>query len=245
MMTHDSYNGRSQTFVIGNHTTNHDVGGQIQSLVDVMEQVDRLAGTNAPLLLVAESCTARRLLASAIHHRSDRRERPFLVINCGAAPAEQIGAELTGILEEAGGGTLLLDEINDTSLSLQVKLLDVLQASDARARVIAGTKCDLGSEVAAGRFINDLYSRLKTASIVLTGSADSAQSQTALAADDEWVTLSEIEGRYVARVLDHTCGNKQAAARVLQVDRKTLDRMIKRHHIDAQQARNRRKAQTV
>ena len=51
-------------------------------------------------------------------------------------------------------------------------------------------------------------------------------------AHDDWVTLSVIEGRYVARVLEHTGGNKQAAARVLAVDRKTLDRMIKRHHID-------------
>src|SRR5215203_2991327 len=54
---------------------------------------------------------------------------------------------------------------------------------------------------------------------------------------EEWVTLSVIEGRYVARVLEHTCGNKQAAARLLAIDRKTLDRMIKRHHIDAQHAR--------
>jgi len=56
-------------------------------------------------------------------------------------------------------------------------------------------------------------------------------------ANGDWVTLSEIEGRYVARVLEHTRGNKQAAARVLAVDRKTLDRMIKRHNIDCQHAR--------
>ena len=57
--------------------------------------------------------------------------------------------------------------------------------------------------------------------------------------DDEWVSLSEIEGRYVARVLEHTGGNKQAAARILAVDRKTLDRMIKRHHIDCPSHRRR------
>ena len=240
MMTHDSHNGSSQTFVIGNQTTNLDLGAQTQVFVDVMQQVDRIAGTNSPVLLVAESCTVRRLLASAIHHRSDRRERRFLFLSCGAVPAEQVGAELSGILEEAAGGTLFLDDVHDTSLSLQVRFLDLLQAS---ARVIAGTKCDLGGEVAAGRFLNDLYSRLKPASIVLPSSGDSGQSQTAPA--DDWVTLSEIEGRYVARVLDHTCGNKQAAARVLQVDRKTLDRMIKRHHIDAQLARSRRKTLTT
>ena len=57
--------------------------------------------------------------------------------------------------------------------------------------------------------------------------------------DDEWVTLSEMEGRYVTRVLEHTGGNKQAAARILAVDRKTLDRMINRHHIDCPHGRRR------
>ena len=58
--------------------------------------------------------------------------------------------------------------------------------------------------------------------------------------NEEWVSLSEIEGRYVARVLEHTKGNKQAAARILAVDRKTLDRMIKRHHIDTPHRRRQR-----
>ena len=68
-----------------------------------------------------------------------------------------------------------------------------------------------------------------------------ADSQITLdqAAVEDWVSLSEIEGRYVARVLEHTGGNKQAAARILAVDRKTLDRMIKRHHIIPPQSRQR------
>ena len=61
-------------------------------------------------------------------------------------------------------------------------------------------------------------------------------------ANEDWVPLSEIEGRYVAKVLEHTRGNKQAAARVLGVDRKTLDRMIKRHHIETQSLRERARA---
>ncbi len=60
--------------------------------------------------------------------------------------------------------------------------------------------------------------------------------------NEEWVPLAEIEGRYVAKVLAHTRGNKQAAARVLRVDRKTLDRMIKRHHIETEALRDRAKA---
>ena len=67
-------------------------------------------------------------------------------------------------------------------------------------------------------------------------------STTTETAPEDWVPLSEIEGRYVAQVLEHTGGNKQAAARVLHVDRKTLDRMIKRHHIDYPHARHRAKA---
>lgn len=68
----------------------------------------------------------------------------------------------------------------------------------------------------------------------LQGAVDRPQTPTNWEpANEEWVTLSVIEGRYVARVLEHTGGNKQAAARVLAVDRKTLDRMIKRHHIDS------------
>jgi DNA-binding NtrC family response regulator len=62
---------------------------------------------------------------------------------------------------------------------------------------------------------------------------------------DDWVPLSEIEGRYVARVLEHTGGNKQAAARILAVDRKTLDRMIKRHHIDTHHTRGRAKGSST
>jgi len=62
---------------------------------------------------------------------------------------------------------------------------------------------------------------------------------------EDWVPLSEIEGRYVARVLEHTKGNKQAAARVLGVDRKTLDRMIKRHNIETQSLRDRAKSSTA
>jgi DNA-binding NtrC family response regulator len=58
--------------------------------------------------------------------------------------------------------------------------------------------------------------------------------------DEDWVPLSKVEGRYVARVLEHTGGNKQAAARILEVDRKTLDRMIKRHHIECHHMRGRR-----
>jgi DNA-binding NtrC family response regulator len=109
--------------------------------------------------------------------------------------------------------------------------------------VIAASSCDIEQEVATGRFYSDLFNSLNAVSIALPPLREhpedisSETSAPAEPANGDWVTLSEIEGRYVNRVLEHTRGNKQAAARVLAVDRKTLDRMIKRHNIDCQHAR--------
>jgi two-component system response regulator AtoC len=88
--------------------------------------------------------------------------------------------------------------------------------------------------------VKDLPQRVRDHSVKPVEAVQSETPAAAATADDDWVTLSEIEGRYVSRVLEHTGGNKQAAARVLAVDRKTLDRMIKRHHIDPQHARGHR-----
>ena len=111
-------------------------------------------------------------------------------------------------------------------------------------RVIAAGNRNIEQKVAAGRFHSDLFQRLSALSIMLPQCVSDYSAQqpesTNGSVDDDWVTLSVIEGRYVARVLEHTGGNKQAAARVLAVDRKTLDRMIKRHHIDCHHARRSR-----
>ena len=77
----------------------------------------------------------------------------------------------------------------------------------------------------------------RSQAFIATMKPDNPPEAASQAAGDEWVTLSEVEGRYVARVLEHTGGNKQAAARILAVDRKTLDRMIKRHNIDCPHTR--------
>jgi len=87
--------------------------------------------------------------------------------------------------------------------------------------------------------VKDLPQRVRNYSMAPGEATKSEASPAPEAAIEDWVTLSEIEGRYVARVLEHTGGNKQAAARVLAVDRKTLDRMIKRHNINSQHARQR------
>lgn len=320
-----------------------DLVGRSQAFIEVMKQVGRVANTNVPVFLTGESGTGKELVASAIHHHSGRSNHPFVVVNCGAISAGMIEVELfghvngsftgadrerRGLLEEADGSTVFLDEITATNLSFQVKLLRALQTGEIRrvgssqtekvnVRVIAASSRNVEHEVSAGRFRNDLFNRLNAVSIVLPPLRERREDIPPLAqtfadrvyslspsvkfssealelleryswpgnirelentivravamcdgtirvkdlpesvrnyslnpqpapardpANGDWVTLSEIEGRYVTRVLEHTGGNKQAAARVLDVDRKTLDRMIKRHNIFAPHRNHRVKA---
>jgi DNA-binding NtrC family response regulator len=209
-----------------------------QLFIEVMKQVDQIADMNVPVLLMGSPGAGKALIASAIHHRSSRGHQPFVAIKCGAIPAELIDTELLQLLTSAEGGTLFLDEITDTPPSFQETLLQALrtreitqpdsdQAQQVDVRVIAASNHDVEQAVAEGRFSDDLFHYLSAVSIALPPLLRS-EPET-----DDWVTLSVIEGRYVARVLEHTGGNKQAAARLLAIDRKTLDRMIKRHHIDS------------
>jgi two-component system response regulator HupR/HoxA len=214
--------------------------------------VDLVSGTNSPVLLTGEPGAGQELVAAAIHHRSDRSDRPFVMINCADIPAELIEARLfgdvdrKGLLEEADGGTVFLEEITQTSPSLQLNLMRMVQTGELNhvasnetrkvdVRVIAASSCNLDHEVEAGRFSRDLFNELSAVAIALPSLPDHHEDispETSAQVDDDLVTLSTIEGRHVARVLEHTRGNKQAAARILSVDRKTLDRMIKRHNID-------------
>lgn len=235
--------------------------GRSQAFVEMMKQVDLASGTNSPVVLTGEPGAGKEFVAAAIHHRSGRSDRPFVVINCAAIPAELLEAKLfgrdedrRGLLEELDGGTIFLDELTQTSPIIQLKLLRMLQTGEiigagsretrqVNVRVITASSCGFEEEVAAGRFSADLFNTLNAVSIAMPALQDHHENISpesaapAESVNNDWVTLSEIEGRYVARVLEHTRGNKQAAARVLAVDRKTLDRMIKRHNIDCQQAR--------
>ena len=233
--------------------------GRSQAFEEMMKQLDLVSATNSPVLLRGEPGAGKEFVAAAIHHRSGRSDRPFVVINCATIPAELIEARLfghedqKGLLEEADGGTVFLDEVTQTNSLLQLQLMRLVQTGElnrvgssetqtVNVRVIAASSCNIEQEVAAGRFSNDLFHVLSKDSIALPPLPDhqdnSLQTPTPAGTDSgDWVTLSEIEGRYVARVLIHTRGNKQAAARVLAVDRKTLDRMIKRHNIDCHHAR--------
>ena len=327
-----------------------DLIGVSAAFVEVMKLVGRVAGTSLPVLITGESGTGKEVVARAIHRRSPRAGGAFVAVNCGAIPSELIESELfghvrgaftgaerdrRGLLQEADGGTILLDEITETTPAFQVKLLRALQEGEIRrvgsnntvsvaVRVIAATNRDVEGEVREGRFRQDLFYRLNAVTLYLpplrerrqdimplarhfaaraarpggepvsfsrdaalalvaydwpgnirelenaviravalcdravrpgdlpervrdAGAQASAHAHGAPAegapgvgpgpADERreegpLLSLSELEGRHIARVLAHTGGNKQAAARVLGIDRTTLQRMIKRHGLD-------------
>jgi len=249
--------GTSPTPRSAAYHTDIELAGRSQAFLETMKQVDIVSGTNSPVLLTGEPGAGQELVAAAIHYRSDRSGQPFVMFNCATVPAELVEATLfghdvgSGLLQEADGGTVFLDEITQTGPVFQAKLMRLLQTGEINSagtqrvnvRVIAASSCNIEQEVASGRFCSDLFNLLNAGSIALPPLPDHHvdtspdSSATNGSANGDWVTLSEIEGRYVSRVLIHTRGNKQAAARVLAVDRKTLDRMIKRHNIDCQHAR--------
>lgn len=222
-----------------------------QAFINVLKQVDCASNSILPVLVIGAPCTGKQLVACAIHQRSPRSDQPFVAVNCSALPADSIEAELFGVdpdrrglWEQAEGGTLFLDEITETDSSIQTKILRALQSGEisrsgsdetrqVNVRLIVASSRILEQEVAAGRFQNDLFLALRALTIVLPPLRKIADKQTQVSEEilNNWVTLSVVEGWYVARVLQYTGGNKQAAARLLSIDRKTLDRMIKRHQI--------------
>jgi DNA-binding NtrC family response regulator len=160
--------------------------GDSTSLRRVIEAIETVAATRATVLLTGESGTGKELLARQIHHLSDRRNGPFVAINCAALPEALVESTLfghekgaftgavkqvKGVFERGHRGTLLLDEVSEMRLDLQAKLLRVLQEQEFErvggntqlrvdTRVIATTNRDLRREVADGRFREDLYYRL-------------------------------------------------------------------------------------
>ena len=159
----------------------------------LLEQVRRVAATDAPVLVLGETGTGKELVARAVHDRSPRRGRPLVTVNCAALPASLIESELFGYekgaftgaitrtpgrFEVADGGTLLLDEIGELPLEVQAKLLRVLQSGEFErlgssktlrvdVRLVAATNRDLEREVREGRFRADLFYRLSVFPLTL------------------------------------------------------------------------------
>ncbi|MDX6710041.1 MAG: two-component system, NtrC family, response regulator [Blastocatellia bacterium] len=318
------------------YTSDIEMVGQSKAFIEIMKVVGRVAGTDLPVLVTGESGTGKELIASALHRRSLRSEGPFVAVNCGAIPADLIESELfghvkgsftgahvdrAGLWEKAHGGTILLDEITDTTANFQVKLLRALQEGEIRrvgsnetrrldVRIIAASNRNVKHEIEMDRFRPDLFYRLNAVTIHLPPLRERTEDIMTLAQNfakqprsgkpsvsfspeaqtllerypwpgnirelenavaravalcsgtvrpqdlpdqilsyqissgasepqdvnlDEpqtWLSLAEVEADHVRRVLDHTKGNKQAAIRLLKIDRKTIERMIKRHDIN-------------
>jgi two-component system, NtrC family, response regulator AtoC len=325
------------------YTSDIDLVGISAAFVEVMKLVGRIASTNLPVLITGESGTGKEIVARAIHHRSLRADQPFIAVNCGALPAELIESELfghvrgsftgatvdrRGLWEEADHGTVFLDEITETSLAFQVKLLRAVQEGEVRrvgsnqtqrldVRVIAATNRDAEEEVREGRFRQDLLYRLNAVTIHLPplrdrredirplakyfaertlgadvwpisfsrdalwflenyewpgnirelenavvravalsdtivrpedlperirrsfkvshpASATSAAPSSAAVpdGDESSLSLADVERRHILRILARTAGNKQAAARILGIDRTTLQRKLERYELE-------------
>ncbi|MBA6156359.1 sigma-54-dependent Fis family transcriptional regulator [Tenacibaculum sp. S7007] len=165
---------------------NYEMIGESDAITHIKEIIEKVAATDARVLITGPNGTGKELVAHWLHEKSDRSKGQMIEVNCAAIPAELIESELfghvkgsftgankdrAGKFEAANGGTIFLDEIGDMSLSAQAKVLRALQenriqrvGSDkdikVNVRVVAATNKDLKKEIAEGRFREDLYHRL-------------------------------------------------------------------------------------
>ncbi|MCK5521286.1 MAG: sigma-54-dependent Fis family transcriptional regulator [Candidatus Marinimicrobia bacterium] len=165
--------------------------GESEAIKEVIAMIDQVSPSDISVLITGDSGTGKELVAKAIHQNSLRKSKPYIIVNCGAIPAGTIESELfghkkgsftgaienrKGYFEAADGGSIFLDEIGETPLATQVKLLRTLEqgeivpvgenkAKNVNVRVIAATNRDLTKEVKNENFRKDLYYRLKTINI--------------------------------------------------------------------------------
>ena len=182
--------------------------GESPEIVRVREMIERVAPTDARVLITGSNGTGKELVARNLHQKSNRSSMPYIEVNCAAIPSELIESELfghekgaftsaikqhKGKFEQADGGTLFLDEIGDMSLAAQAKVLRVLQekklsrvGSDkdiqVDVRVIAATNKNLKEEIAKGNFREDLYHRLSVI-VIRVPSLDERKSDIPLLVD--------------------------------------------------------------
>jgi two-component system, NtrC family, response regulator PilR len=163
-----------------------DLLGHSEPMRKILDLITRVAESRSTVLITGESGTGKERIARAVHDLSERKDKPFLVVNCGAIPEALVESELfghekgaftgatsrkLGIFREADGGTVLLDEVGELPLGVQVKLLRVLQEKKVRGigesnesaidvRVLAATNRVVEDDIKAGKFRQDLYYRL-------------------------------------------------------------------------------------
>jgi len=165
---------------------NYEMIGQGEAILRIKEIIDKVAPTDARVLITGDNGTGKELVAHWIHQKSERSKKPMVEVNCAAIPSELIESELFGHMkgsftgaskdragkfEAANGGTIFLDEVGDMSLSAQAKVLRALQENKINrvgsdkdikvdVRVVAATNKDLKKEIEKGKFREDLYHRL-------------------------------------------------------------------------------------
>jgi two-component system, NtrC family, nitrogen regulation response regulator NtrX len=175
----------------GEVESRYEIVGRSFAIRALLDRIEKVAPTDARVLITGENGTGKELVARALHRLSARADAPFVEVNCAAIPSELIESELFGHMkgsftgahadragkfEQANGGTLFLDEIGDMSLAAQAKVLRALQEGIVTrvggerpirvdVRVIAATNKALEEEIAAGRFREDLYHRLNVVPI--------------------------------------------------------------------------------
>ena len=171
----------------------HGIIGESEAVHEVLRSVEKAASTSATVLITGESGTGKELVARAIHYGSSRASAPFVPVNCGGIPEGLIESELfghvrgaftgatesrAGFFHSADGGTIFLDEVSEMGLSMQVKLLRVLQDTEVcmvgsdkprkvNVRILAATHKDLPSLVKRGGFREDLFYRLNVVAIAV------------------------------------------------------------------------------
>lgn len=179
--------------MIGQSDAGAVILGESRAVRSLLETVERVAASNAPVLISGETGTGKGLIAQAIHQASPRADHPFLVINCSAFQDQLLESELfghergaftgaiaakTGLFEVADGGTVFLDEVSEMSPAMQAKLLQVLDTGELRrvggtrlrrvnTRIFGATNKDLQEEVRTGRFREDLFFRLNVVNLVV------------------------------------------------------------------------------
>jgi two-component system response regulator AtoC len=179
--------GRLRRVVAESHHF-EEIIGTSAAMRQIYDLLDRVAETDASVLVTGESGTGKELVARAVHARSRRKEGPFVALNCAAMPETLLESELfaftdakaarNGLFVQASGGTLLLDEIGELPLGLQPKLLRALQERKVRpvgsdtevgfdARVVTATNRDLETAVEERRFRDDLYYRINVVHVAL------------------------------------------------------------------------------
>jgi two-component system response regulator AtoC len=315
--------------------------GTSSVMIEFFKQMARVAATDLTVTIYGESGTGKELAARTIHRHSARAQHPFIAVNCGALSETLLESELfghlrgsftgatathRGLFEEASGGTIFLDEIGETSLAFQVKLLRVLQEGEIKpvgsnrnvqvnVRVIAASNRDLAQAVAERQFRQDLLYRINAVTLslpplrerredipalisrFLSQAAERAgrqieftpsalermvnyewlgnvrqlqhtvqrlaalsasgliqesdlppeiveaegESEGPILAMEGLVSYQEMERRYLVQVLAATQGNKLQAARIMNLDRKTVDRMVRTHEIDVESFKARSK----